>query len=72
MSLTDSEIFDIIGEKVKGKGPTMRQQVKLNAYKDALTHLNAAIENLYLCNMENCGAVLSMPVKELYEELNKP
>ena len=74
MSLTTREICKIIGENVTHaeRGPTQRQQVKIDAYKDFLKHLDAAIEALYLCNMENNGAVLSYPIKQLYEEMNKP
>jgi len=72
MSLSDTEIFDIIGEPILKRGPTERQFVKLDAYKDFLKHMDAAIEAMYLCNMENNGAVLSMPIKELYKEMSKP
>ena len=46
-----------------------RQSIEAKAYKDFLKHLNKAIESLYLCNMENNGAVLSYPIKQLYDEM---
>jgi hypothetical protein len=48
---------------------TARQTIEAQAYKDFLKHLDLAIENLYLCHFENNGAVLSMPIKQLYEEM---
>jgi hypothetical protein len=72
MSLSDTQIFEILGEPILKRGPTERQFVKLDAYKNFLKHMDLAIEAMYLCNMESNGAVLSMPIKELYEELNKP
>ena len=45
------------------------ESIEKKAYKDFLKHLDKAIENLYLCHFENNGAVLSMPIKELYETM---
>jgi len=45
------------------------KSVKDKAYKDFLKYLDKAITSLYLCDMENNGAVLSMPIKQLYEEM---
>ena len=47
----------------------VKDRVEARAYKDFLKHLDKAIENLYLCHFENNGAVLSMPIKELYETM---
>lgn len=41
------------------------------AYKDFLNHLNLAIEALYNCRFENNGAVLTLPIKELYETMKE-
>jgi hypothetical protein len=46
-----------------------KHAIEKKAYKDFLKHLDKAIENLYLCHHENNGAVLSMPIKELYETM---
>lgn len=50
---------------------TVRQSIEAAAYKDFLKHLDLAIENLYLCHFENNGAVLSLPIKELYETMKE-
>ena len=47
----------------------VKDRIEARAYKDFLKHLDKAIENLYLCHFENNGAVLSMPIKELYEAM---
>lgn len=47
----------------------VKDRIEARAYKDFLKHLDKAIENLYLCNFENNGAVLTMPIKELYETM---
>jgi hypothetical protein len=49
----------------------VKDRFEAAAYKDFLKHLNLAIESLYLCNFENNGAVLSMPIKELYEAMKE-
>ena len=46
-------------------------KIEAKAYKDFLKHLDKAIENLYLCHFENNGAVLTMPIKELYEAMKE-
>jgi hypothetical protein len=47
----------------------VRDKFEAKAFKDFLKYLDLAIENLYLCRHENNGAVLSMPIKELYETM---
>jgi hypothetical protein len=66
------------GNLLDGKSPSQWIQdqhtvnkIEAKAYKDFLKHLDKAIENLYLCHFENNGAVLSMPIKELYEAMKE-
>lgn len=47
----------------------VQSRFEANAYKDFLKHLDLAIEALYDARMENNAAVLSLPIKELYNEL---
>lgn len=47
----------------------VKDRFEAAAYKDFLNHLDLAIEALYNCRMENNAAVLSMPIKQLYEEM---
>jgi hypothetical protein len=63
------------GNLLDGKSPSQwiqdhtRKAVRAKAYKDFLKYLDKAIENLYLCDMENNGAILSYPIKQLYQEM---
>lgn len=58
---------------------TEQEQAKAEFYKkfipkrrrDFIKHLNAAIEAMYDCHMDNNVAVLTLPIKELYTELTK-
>jgi hypothetical protein len=49
----------------------VKDRFEAAAYKDFLKHLDLAIEALYLCHFESNGAVLSMPIKELYEAMKE-
>lgn len=49
----------------------VRDRFEAAAYKDFLNHLDLAIEALYNARMENNGAVLTLPIKDLHRELNK-
>ena len=49
----------------------VKDRIEARAYKNFLKHLDLAIENLYLCHFESNGAVLSMPIKELYETMKE-
>ena len=46
-------------------------KLKSKAYKRFLNHLDKAINSLYVCEMENNGAVLSMDIKTLHSEMSK-
>jgi hypothetical protein len=61
--------LDSNGKQLNAK--SVREAIEAKAYKDFLKHLDKAIENLYLCHFENNGAVLSMPIKELYEAMKE-
>lgn len=45
------------------------KDIEKKEYKRFLKHLDNAINSLHMCRMENNGAVLSMPIKQLYSEL---
>jgi hypothetical protein len=59
--------LDSNGKQINAR--TAKQSLEAQAYKNFLKYLNLAIENLYICNMENNAAVLSTPIKQLYEEM---
>lgn len=58
-------------EKVKSP-KVIQKEFEEESYKKFLEHLNLAIEAMYNARMENNGAVLSMPIKDLFLELTKP
>lgn len=47
----------------------IENKVKKAAYKKFIKHLDAAISELYVCDMNNNGAVLSMDIISLHKAL---
>lgn len=56
----------------KAKEATIKEvndNYEASQYKLFLKHLDLAIDHLYQARMENNAAVLSLPIKQLYEEM---
>jgi hypothetical protein len=66
---TGNDVKSIRCHKTGNDVKSITKTIEQKAYKDFLKYLNLAIENLYVCNMENNAAVLSMDIKSLYSEL---
>jgi hypothetical protein len=61
--------LDSNGKQINARTLKKLGDFQKNEYQKFLKHLDLAIESLYNCNMDNNAAVLSMPIKQLYNEM---